>query len=70
MFGVEATGHWDGDPAVACEQLTVTARDHASAKKLARLSRVLSDPDQRDRLLQLAERVEAESAEAVALVGN
>lgn len=62
-------GHWHGDARVACGTLTLTATTQADARKLAQLARVLGDPDQRARLIELAERVEAESAPALEVVG-
>jgi hypothetical protein len=69
MFVLTPKGHWQGDPAVACERLTVAAGSYDGARRLAALYRVLADPATRARLLDLAERVEAESADPAELVG-
>lgn len=61
-MNITATGHWKGDPREHCGRLTLEAKTTSDARKLARLNRVLSDADMRDRLLELAERIEAETA--------
>lgn len=66
---VQVEGHWSGDPAVACGSITITADSQSEARRLAPLARVLSCAEQRARLLELAERVEAESAPAAELAG-
>lgn len=66
---VTAKGHWHGDHRVACGTLTLTAETQADARRLAQLARVLGDADQRARLIELAERVEAESAPVAELAG-
>lgn len=58
---ITAKGHLGGDPTIYCERLTLAAEgDWDDARDLAVLNRVLSDPIRRARLLDLAERVEAE----------
>lgn len=64
-FFVQGKDKWGGDPAVACHVLTVTVQTQSEARQVARLNRVLCDPDARARLLELAERLEAENAAAL-----
>jgi hypothetical protein len=57
---ITAKGHLEGDSDLFCERLTVAADEWDEAPDLALLKRVLAHPLRRARLLDLAERVEAE----------
>ena len=64
-----AKGHGGGDPLQVCERLTVRAKTVSDARKLARLNRVLSNAELRERLFELAERLEAEARPETEWVG-
>ena len=65
---ITALGHWQGDPRQHCGSLMLQTKKAFEAVQLARLTRVLSDPDQRDRLLEAAEAIEDEAAARLAPV--
>lgn len=60
-------GHHKGDPTRFCERLTIEAGSWGETEQLALLFRVLSNPEQRARLLDTAERIEAEDLESAAV---
>jgi len=66
---ITATGHWRGNVMQHTGRLSLHAENQAEAKQLALLLRVLSEPEQRARLLRAAAEIEASAGVEAELVG-